>query len=202
MVADPVRFPTLAAYLAQLPEGLQSHPECQAKGSQIRTAVEGHDLGDAAAELPEPIRELFVAPPPPTAWVPMVYSDAVFHAVCDRFYPTEAQMLAWCRERTLDLVRGPMYRRLVAVAGPKTFFRIADRVFFLFERGSELSIELGDREARIDVTHPPFLHTRLNHLGNTAVIEAVIEMTGGREPTCELVESRSTGLVLRCRWDR
>lgn len=200
-MVDAVRFPTLAAYLAQLPRGLESHPQCQAKGSQIRSALEGHDLGEDAAGLPDPIRELFDVLPPATAWVPMVYSDAVFHAVCDRFYPTEEEMLAWCHRRTMDMVRSPMYRRLVAVAGPKVFFRIADRVFFLFERGSELSIELGEREARIQVEHPANLHSRLNHLGNVAVTEAIVEITGGREPRCELVDSRSTRLVLECRWE-
>jgi len=201
IVVDPARFPTLAAYLAQLPQGLESHPQCQAKGSQIRTAIEGHDLGEDAAALPEPIRELFEMPPPATAWVPMVYSDAVFHSVCDRYYPTEEQMLAWCHRRTMAIVRSPMYRRLVAVAGPKMFFRLADRVFFLFERGSEMSIDVGDGLARIEVTHPPHLHSRLNHLGNVAVMEALLEITGGREPRCELVESRATGLVLECRWE-
>lgn len=113
---DRERFPTLHAYLAQLPQGLNSYPEALSKGSLLRSSLEGHDVGRLVDELPDVLRAVIESPPPAGVWVPAVHSDAVFHAVVDRFHPTDERVIAWSEARTLSMAKGPMYGALFRVS--------------------------------------------------------------------------------------
>jgi len=92
------RQPTLERYLASLPIGIDSHPHCQSRASRMHSAIEGKDTKAIAAALPEPIAAIVREPPSPSMWIPAVWSDAVFHAVCDTSFQTEEAILEWCHE--------------------------------------------------------------------------------------------------------
>jgi hypothetical protein len=180
VTVDPARFPTLAEYLDRLPSGLLAYPDCRSKAGLVRSALEGHDLAHVAGELPDPVRAMIVSPPPLTQWVPAVLSDAVFHVVCDTFYPTPEDMLRWTYDRTMAMAKSPTYRTLVRALGPPVFFKIAERVHGMFQRGTELEVELAKSAAKILLKNPAHLHSDLNRLSNVALIRAVVELTGGQ----------------------
>ncbi len=200
-VVDPHRFPSLSAYLARLPEGLDSYPECQTKGSMIRSALEGHDFTQDLDGLPPRLVELVTDPPPPTRWLPLVYGDSVFHMVCDRFYPSEEAVLDWTYQRTVAMAKNRMYRKLVTVAGPGFLLKISSKVHGLFERGTETRTEVDDHQARIELSHPPHVHSRLNHYSNVGMLRGILEITGGANPHCEMRHSNAAGAVFECRWE-
>ena len=198
---DPVRYPSLAAYASRLPDGLASYPECSAKGSMIRSALEGHDLDVELDRLPDAISDLVRAPPPPTQWVPLVLAEAVFHLVCDRFYPTEEEAIAWSYQRTVQMATNPLYRKLAAVAGPKIFLKMASRVHKLFERGTNLDVQLRPSSAHLELTHPPHVHSPLNQVTNVGMVRAVIDITGGKNGVCKMTRSTPRGAIFECSWE-
>lgn len=200
MTVDPSRFPTLAEYLDRLPSGLLAYPDCRSKAGLVRSALEGHDLSDVLDGLPEALRATIVTPPPLTEWVPAVLSDAVFHAVCDTFYPTPEAMLRWTYDRTMAMATSATYRTLVRAIGPSVFFKIAERVHGMFQKGTDLEVTLVKGGAKITLKNPPHLHSDLNRLSNVALLRAVVELTGGKKVTCEMSDTTPTRAVYDSRW--
>ena len=201
MTVDPTRFPALRAYLDTLPAELESYPECQAKGSMVASALEGHDLSAELDGLPQVLVDLVREPPPATRWIPLVWSEALFHVVCDAFYPSEEAVIAWTYRRTVAMARKPMYRRLASVAGPRFFLRLGSSVHQLFERGTSMKASGGDRRTRVELTHPPHVHSRLNKTSNIGMFRGIIEVTGGENGACTMRDCTSTGAIYECTWD-
>lgn len=76
--------PRLERYLAGLPDGLGSYPQCQAKGSVLRSLLEGTALERAG--LPEPLRRRLDDPP--------IASAALLRAALDASGAREAEVEA------------------------------------------------------------------------------------------------------------
>ena len=201
MIVDPARFPALSEYLGTLPAGMDSYPDCQAKGSMVVSALEGHDLSAELDALPPVLVELVRDPPPPTRWIPLVWSEALFHVVCDSFYPGEEAVIAWTYRRTVAMARKPMYRRLASAAGPRFFLRLGAGVHQLFERGTSMKVSSGDRRTRVRLTHPRHVHSTLNKVSNIGMFRAIIEITGGKNGVCTMTQCTPTGAAYDCSWD-
>jgi hypothetical protein len=200
-VIDVVRYPALSAYLSRLPDGLDSYPECASKGSMVRSALEGHDVRADASHLPAALAELIEAPPPPTRWIPLVCAEAIFHLVCDRYYPSEEAAIEWSYQRTLAMAASPLYRKLVTVAGPGLLLKIGSRVHGLFERGTSVLADVRGTTARVELLHPPHVHSPLNQVTNVGMLRAIIEITGGKNIRCKMTRSSPRGAVFECSWD-
>lgn len=197
---DP-RFTTLSAYLAALPAGLDSYPECRTKGAIVRSAIDDSDLGPAVELLPAPLAALVRERPPLTAWVPAVHSDAIFHAHCDLYARTDRAMLDWTYLRSSRASSSKAYRHLLTVAGPRFLLRTGVRLHGFFQEGTDLVIpELEASRAVIVLSHPPHLHSRLNQLSNVALIRALVELTGGRDAVCDMVEHGPAGARYVATW--
>lgn len=190
---EPTRFPTLSSYLAALPHGLASYPECRTKGAILRSVLDDSPIGADPSALPQTLQALIADRPPLTAWVSAVHTDAIFHAHCDLHAPTDEAMLAWTFERSTRVGRSQAYRHLLEVAGPRMLLRTGVRMHGFFQRGTELEIpELTATGATLVLSHPPHLHSRLNRLSNVALIRALIDLTGGQDGRAEMVETTST----------
>ena len=69
------RFPALEEYIAGLPDGLASHPQCQAKASLYRSLIDTKGLEpDDVDALPPDLRSLVIHPVPISSWIPEVHS--------------------------------------------------------------------------------------------------------------------------------
>ncbi|HBQ17525.1 MAG: hypothetical protein RLO52_16650 [Sandaracinaceae bacterium] len=193
------RFPRLAEYLATVPGGLDAYPDARSKSTLLRSALEGHE--DLCAEgLPLDVAELFRNPPPPTVWIPAVHVNAVFHAICDQYYPTERNVIAWARRRTRSMANNPIYRRLLSFTGPRALLKIAGRVDRMFQRGTHIDAEYGPGWAESRLRHPPHLVSPLNQVANVGMFEAMVEMTGADDPLCEMSDASPTGALFRTTW--
>ncbi|MEM6956036.1 MAG: hypothetical protein AAF645_10120 [Myxococcota bacterium] len=198
---DSERFPSLADYIARLPDGLASYPECQSKGSLLLSAVLDQDLDEITEGLPPVLVNVMRAPPPAGVWVSAVLSDAAFHAVCDRVYATDDAMLAWCRERTMMMATNPLYRAFFRVSGPRVLFKMSMHSHRLFQRGTDLEIETLEPNRVVSrMTHPPHLHSRLNQLSNVSLFEAIAELTGGKNVKATMLERGPTEALYECTW--
>ncbi|MCA9610121.1 MAG: hypothetical protein KC619_31205 [Myxococcales bacterium] len=193
------RYPHLREYLAALPDGLASYPDCVSKATLLRSALEGHE--DAAVDDLRPeLLELYREPPPATIWVPAVEVNAIFHVIVDVYYPTQAQVIEWARRRTLRMRDNPIYRRILRVTSPWALFRISQQLDGLFQRGTHIAPELEKGHARFELTHPPHLVSRINQVANVGMFEAMVEMTGCRDARCEMTASSPTGATFEMTW--
>ncbi|MGE0791689.1 MAG: hypothetical protein AB7S26_38795 [Sandaracinaceae bacterium] len=177
---DRERFPILAEYLEGLPDGLESYPDCESKSSLILSALDGHDRALIADGLPDALAAVVREPPPPGVWMPAVMNDAVFFAVCDRYYPTPEAVHAWTYDRTLAMTKNPLYRTLLRVPGPRVLLRMAARTHGLLQRGTMLAAKSSDSNVHLTLTFPPKLHVGLNLVSNVALWQVVVEVTGGK----------------------
>lgn len=198
---DASEFPHLFAYLAKLPDGLASYPECRTKGILIRSSVKEVAFHPSWEALPEPILQVMKDPPLPTAWVSTVLTNAVHFAVADTYHPTPEAMLDWNYKRTKRVSTSPMYRMLTRVAGLKNFLRGAVKVHALFQQGTEMSVEFaGEASARVVLEHPPYLHVGYALLANEAVFTATLEAAGATIAKVKMIEASPERAVYDVSW--
>ena len=107
-------------YLAGLPAGLDSFPECLAKGSVLRSTLVQQPVERLATRLPASLRPLVTDPPVDSEWMSEVKFVAIYHAVSDLQGLSDDEVLSWARERNRALFRNPAYRILMAVSSPAT----------------------------------------------------------------------------------
>ena len=193
-------FPRLAEYISVLPEGLESHPECRSKGSLIRGALSGHEFGDLLLCLPKELAEHVRYPPPSTAWVSAVHNTALFYAVCDLYYPTEAAMEEWVQRRTTAMATG-IYRGLLRVSGPGLFFRMQERTYGLLQKGSSMVTDkVEDNRITGRLLFPPHLFTHFMLLSNLPVYEVLTGLASGQSATSKLVRYDETSATYETTW--
>jgi hypothetical protein len=197
---DPSRYPHLAAYLAQLPDGLRSYPECKSKGTLVVSAIEGHDLSAIGDGLPPDLLAMLRQPPPVGVWVPAVFSDAVFYVLVDAFYPSKDAVLKWTFDRTIRTASSRVYRALTRAAGPSTLLRMTAAVHRLFQRGTYLESKRIGKSVELRLRHPPYLHGGLNHVSNVALFRALLHYTGASDIDVEMIASEPTQALYVARW--
>ncbi|MEM6292397.1 MAG: hypothetical protein AAGA54_14075 [Myxococcota bacterium] len=174
-------LPHLQAYLALLPDGLDSYPDVKTKASLYRSITERRPLPDYPS-LPAPLRTLAQNPVPVSAWIPTVHHHALTLASRDLSCRDDDDFRGFCHERQRALFDGPLYSVMLAITKPRTLLRSAARRWTSFHRGTSFVVEhLANDGARIKVGHSPHL---LDGLIADALIEgltAVIEVAGGTE---------------------
>ncbi len=198
---DAAAFPHLAEYLAKLPAGLGSYPDCRTKGILIRSSVKDVAPHASWATLPPALLEAIESPPLPTTWVSTVLTNAVHFVVADTYYPTPQALLDWNYARTFKASNSPMYRTLTRMAGLRNFLRGAVKVHGLFQQGTDISIDfLGETSARVLLEHPPYLHFGLTHLANEAVFAATLDAAGAQSSKVKMTESSARRAVFEVSW--
>jgi hypothetical protein len=179
-------------YLAGLPAGLDSFPECLAKGSVLRSTLIQQPVGELAARLPAPLRALVTDPPVDSEWLPEVRFAAIYLAVADLRGFGEAEVLAWARERNRSLFRNPAYRILMAVSSPATLIRGATMRWSNWHRGSTLEVEgVVDIGVRALLRFPPGLFDPLMLQVFGEAFVAGLELARAKNPASkvELVDA-------------
>ena len=198
------RYPRLVEYLASLPAGLASYPDCQAKTSLSLTMVEGLPEPRPALEkesLPEPLAR-FLRRPPTSMWSSEVESRALALSIADHYRMSNEAYLAWIKQQNRSYFGSLMYRAVMAFASPAALVAKAAARWAAVHRGSSLAAKvLGPGDAQATLTFPPFLFAGLALLQVKAVLEAGAEHTNARHPTVELEHVSPTSGVYRVRWE-
>ncbi|HVH99869.1 MAG TPA: hypothetical protein VM869_14200 [Enhygromyxa sp.] len=148
-------YPRLAAYLEQLPEGLDSHPSCLAKVSIHRT-VQAH-ANQRLCGLPSVLQAHLDESAPVDKWMPQCHSLALIIALVEarRLPPDEEAQ--WIRGAASLLFSTPMFKLLLWAISPRLMIKGADIRWSAFFRGSNLQATLGEREADVELLAPPGL---------------------------------------------
>jgi hypothetical protein len=145
-------------YLAGLPRGLSSYPECKARQGVMETIVSSAPRFTAGA--PPLVTDLLSSPLTP--WVPEVVLVAGILAMADRARWTDAELLEWHRSLNRHMFRGPVYRAVMAFFSPRFLLERGAGRWATFHAGSTLEVAAaGERGAVARLEFPPNLFNRL-----------------------------------------
>jgi hypothetical protein len=195
------RYPRLSAYLAALPAGLDSYPDCQAKTSLTMTVLEGMPKPRPdPSEVPEPLSR-YLARPPSGMWMPEVEARAIPLAIADHYLMTDKQYMAWLKAQNRSFFGSLMYRAVMSFVSPLTIAPKASARWAAVHRGSSLNAEIvGPREVVLTLTFPPYLFAGLALQQVSAVLQGLLEHAKTPNPEVSLVEVSATRGVYRARW--
>lgn len=172
---DVTRYPRTAAYLAQLPEGLDSFAECEAKGSVVRKVYEFSAL--PLTGLPATLQRLLDSPESATSWVPQCHTLALILAMVESRGLSDEQESLWIREASTHLFSSPMYKILMWAATPRMVFKAANVRWSAFFRGNSLASHVEGREATVYLDAPTGLFNHDLALVFVDVIHAAVNYT-------------------------
>lgn len=203
MTADALRFPTLAAYLRSLPEGLSSHPSAQIKGAVLRDVNLPQSLAGAPG-LPREVGELLLRPPPASIWFPEVHFHALLHAVYDHSYGSTraVEYEQWTTAGTRALLTSPLYRIAFMLITPARLMRSLQSRWELLRRGTELQLDHGDESScLLRIKHPLALYSDLHRRTRAATLRTVIECAGGKSVTTRIASVTLLSWQVLCKWE-
>ncbi len=196
-------LPSVDSYLARLPLGVDSHPECQVKASLVHNAMGSLRIGPEF-KLPQAVRKLLDTPPPVSVWVPEVHFNIAMLAILDaHFGPRNLSgYQEWIYEQNRKLFRTPLYRAVFLVMSPERLLHGLEKRWESFRRGSMLrQVRLAEREVELRLTSPEHLYVPLLVQGMREAVRAGIDSAGAlrSQVTGEIVSP--TEIVYRLTWE-
>jgi hypothetical protein len=191
--------PRLERYLAGLPDGLASYPQCQVKGSVFRSLFDGVDLDPAP--LAPPLRQLLEDPPIASEWIPEVHLWALLFAAADQRRMDAEAIRSWIYQRRRQLFEGAVYRFLMALVPPATLVRTSAMRWGAFHRGTVLEAGgVADDGARLHLAFPSGLFDSQALDALTAVVRAALDASRARGAEVEVEEATATTARFRASW--
>lgn len=197
-----IKLARLEHYLSGLPAGLDSYPECLAKGALVRNTLEVEAIPELERALPEPLRRLAAEPPVGSEWIPEVWFDALLLAVSDVRGLDDTRLGDWTRARNRALFRSPAYRILMAVATPAQLIRFAGARWSNWHRGSVLEMEgIADEGVRFGLQFPPGLFDASMLRVYGEAFTAALEMANARQPRVRVLDASATSCRYLASWE-
>jgi hypothetical protein len=199
---DPIRFPRAAAFVAGLPHGLASYPECQQKASLVRALLEGAPIDVPAGLLPPAIAELLANPPPANVWLPVAVGRAAWLAVLDLRFPNDDETaLAFADGTYGALARSSMYSQLLHHLPPSVIARGASLRWRALYRGIELELRHVSAEGASGfMRYPAHLTPRFNAISTARGLAISLRASKARTAEVRLVEWTPTYAVIDARY--
>ncbi|MBK6512604.1 MAG: hypothetical protein IPM79_37255 [Polyangiaceae bacterium] len=196
---DERTFPIAAAYVARLPAGLASHPDCQVKGSVLRGLLDSTPIAFETPGLPGELADLVRTPPLPSDWIPEVHFNALMLAHEDRI-PHDI-FREWVYSRNRKLLSSNLYRMLFFLITPQRLFMGMANRWKAFRRGTELVMrDHGKNHANVEVRYPLRLY-ELHALTNlTVAVTAALDAAGGQDTSVRLLSHDDRTAQIAATW--
>ena len=200
--ASPSRFPRLTSYLAGLPRGLDSYPECQARTSLCKNFLDSLPTPRPRPDqVPEPFARALVRLPA-ALWMPEVHAMAISLAIADHYGFDDAAYLRWVHEANSGYFRSVLLRVLMAFVSPAELVARASARWSSIHTGSTLTATLVDKgRARVVLEFPSGLFAArilLEHFN--AVWQAVFEHSKAKNCQVRLVDATETRAIYEATW--
>lgn len=175
-------------YLASLPRGLSSHPDCVSKASNLTFQLV-HRPAPALRQLPEPVRRVLEDPPLPSTWIPTTVFVAATLAIEAHHGITDETLAI---ESTEEMLKSKLYGLSLKMLTPSMILRAGAATWGLFHRGSRLvSHKNGDvLEARMSFPSGLFPLEMLR--GYAAGFQCVTRASWKKDARVRLVDSGPT----------
>jgi len=201
-VLDTDHYPTLAAYLDGLPDGIDSHPACQAKASLHRSALETAPLPvEDIARLPNALIELLEHPVPVSSWIPEVHNHALLLAIYDRVFVDIEAFARHAYSTQRALFEGPLYAIAFRIASPELLIKTAGLRWRMFHRGITFKPVMdGKGHGRVQLDFPAGIYHPVLLRSLCEALRATLELATAKDAQVETARCGSTTATLSCRW--
>ncbi len=189
-------------YVAALPRGLASYPECQIKASVLRSFFERVELRPLVERLPDTLRDLVLSPPPPSMWLAEVHTTAIFMAAADTILPGD-HFVDHAYRTNYALLDSTMYRVLFRLVGARRVLTKATESWSQFHRGSSLTARSFDERggaAALRINAPAHHIPALLAEGYATALRAATEIAGGKQVECAVSRYEPSCIDLDVRW--
>lgn len=197
------RSPTLEAYIASLPRGLDSYPEAQEKAGALRVSLGGTDLDAVCAVLPPAILDLIRNPPPVATWMSETLFTGLLCAQLDVLHGGRVESFREdLRDRNRRLLAGPLYKALFLVMSPSQVLRRLPDRWAAIHRGTSLDLVENDTPGRATIVQhfPPRLLPEWLAFARGASFEVGLELVGAKNIKVELTTYTDTSATFVGRW--
>ena len=205
MVASLDEFastPRTAQWLASLPDGLDSYPECQVKGSMVRGYSEFMPEGVDLQRLPAPVRDLVTDPPLVSAWISETKMIALCLAFRELYFETDAGYLSWVEESLETMLAGRLYRVLFSVISPARMAKSAAKRWKALRLGTRREmVEFNDNGNLGRITYPENLYHPLYVEITLRGFMVIYRMSKAPAPVGRIVSHSPTAVLLEVRYD-
>jgi hypothetical protein len=196
---DATRFPIASQYLAALPAGEASHPQCMVKGSVLRSLVETSPVPFPVKALPPSLATLLESPPLPSEWVSEVRFNTLMLAH-EELMPASV-FREWVYSRNRKLLSSSLYRILFLVVSPERLLNQMSSRWAAFRKGTELQIvDRAPKHYVVDVRYPSFLYERRVLSNMSVAVTAALDAAGAHNPQVGVVDVRETSARFDIRW--
>lgn len=180
---------TASSYIDQLPRGLESYPQCEARLDAFREFLDqvprsAWDERFAVAIEPHLSKGA-------KAWVPEVLCSTIIMMTRDQL-DDEASLTAAVYDANVRLFRSPLFRGLMLVMSTTLVVMGAAKRWSAFHRGSELEITEWERSshhnvAHVELRHPPGLFLGIHHRVFGEALRAAAVLNRARSVDVELM---------------
>ncbi|MEW5740676.1 MAG: hypothetical protein AB1938_17240 [Myxococcota bacterium] len=194
----------LEAYLASLPRGVDSYPDCVQKVSISREFLRFLPSAGLSGKVPAPVEELLGKRLPASAWVPEVHACALLLAILDAHFSDAEAFVARAYVANKELLTGPLYRMLMFVASPLYLARNAESRWNTFHRGIKMATESLPQEksgtAVFRLEYPRLLLPEVLARSYSTAFKAALEAAGGRSVQVEVAGWQPETCRFSCTW--
>lgn len=202
MALDPQRFRRLAPYLASLPQGLDSHPDCQAKGTLARSFVSEIKPEQVhGAGLPAPVEALLLAPPNNSRWVPEVLSWAGIYAVVDLLGLSDQAFQEWVARKNRELFTNPVMRVVMNFTSPGLALALSSAYWGVLHHGSRLTVvDSAGASGQVALDYPDRLFDERAARSLGVAFSVALELSRARHLSVTLESWTATRATWAARW--
>lgn len=191
--------PAIERYLADLPDGLASYPECQVKGSALRSMLDLIGASEAVA-LPF-VHDYLDAGVLPNVWYPEVHLSVLALAGRGLVFPSDATFLDRVFDANLEMFRSKLYYRLMALLSPAGLLKRGSMSWAQFHRGSRFVVHgIGERSADASIEFPSRLFGALHARVFAKAFEAALHFNGATAGKLEVESLGATEIRYRATW--
>jgi hypothetical protein len=195
-VFDPASLPRTAAYLAELPEGLDSYPRCRVRTAVTRAIVERFPDALDHSAVDRAFVDRLRATLDQGEWMPEALATTTRILTRDAVFESDEQYYEWTFEIANELFARPFYRVLMYVMSPALVILGASRRWNAFREGTTLTAKNKPNGGEVTLEFPPRLYTPLVLEGFGHAFRASLVAARARNVQVELAEVA----VERARW--
>ncbi len=202
---DPARYPLTAHYLASLPNGLASYPECLVKSDAHDGLRDGfpqiaEDLG-----LPTVVRQFFRGEYH-DEWMPETLGSTVVHLVRDACFADDHTHYDWCYQNNGKLFKKPHYRVLMALLSPTLLLTNAAKRWATMHQGSTLVAQPVRRtDTQLCCTtllhYPSGMFDELDLRNIASGYRAALDCSRAKNPATEIHRRNDGDAEIMVTWD-
>ena len=184
---------SVGAYLASLPRGLGSYPQCTSKATSVTFELERRPT-PARPHLPEEVRHILLHPPLSNAWIPTTVFVATTLAIEAHHGITDETLAI---ESTDAMIASPLYGLMLRMLTPSMILRGGAATWNLFHRGTTLRADRIGAHLEARMSFPVGLFPLEVLSGFAAGFQRIVGASWKKDAVVRLVDHGPTFAVYR-----